>query len=238
MITLNRKNSLLKMEGIMTPSGKQLKAARALAGWDRNALAAKSGLSDVTIRYIENETSTAKKETIKKILAAFRDIGIEFTENDGVRRMPMGIEVYEGRDRFEDFYAFMYEHLEQNGGEVCLNVVDERLFSKFRTKSNFENHKKRMKALVESGKISFRVLATESNSFHNPTYAKYRYQPDQDASPAAFYAFGDCLALISFDHKAPPYVVLHKSGPFAESYRHAFEISWKNGLPPPADEKT
>jgi hypothetical protein len=50
-------------------------------------------------------------------------------------------------------------------------------------------------------------------------WAQYRHEPADHATPTAFYAFGSCLALISFAHEPAPYVVLHRSGPFADAYR-------------------
>jgi hypothetical protein len=78
-------------------------------------------------------------------------------------------------------------------------------------------------------------LASESYFFNKSSWAQYRWQPEQSAAPTAFYAFGDCLALVSFDAEPSPYVVLHKSGPFAEAYRHAFNLAWKNGRVPPKE---
>jgi hypothetical protein len=66
------------------------------------------------------------------------------------------------------------------------------------------------------------------------SWAQYKWQSKQSAVATSFYAFGDCLALISFAHETPPYVVLLKSGPFAEAYRHAFEIAWQAAKEPPA----
>ena len=71
------------------------------------------------------------------------------------------------------------------------------------------------------------------------TYAQYKWQPKQSAVPTSFYAFGDCFALISFAHETPPYVVLLKTGPFAQVFRQAFNTAWENAHEPPkhADHK-
>lgn len=208
----------------MTPSGKQIRAARALAGWERTDLAEKSGLSSVTIRYIENETSAAKRDTMEKIVACFRNVGIEFTENDGVRRLPMSIEIFEGRDRFEAFMDFMYKYLEQFGGEVCISIKDERSLQK--TRRNIDAHRAKMLDFVSSGKVTGRILTTQGDFIQ--TWAILRRQEERSDMPeVSFYTFGDNLALISFDHKTPPYVVLHKSGPFAAAYKSAFNAAWE-----------
>ncbi|MDD3183151.1 MAG: hypothetical protein PHD48_10175 [Alphaproteobacteria bacterium] len=83
-----------------------------------------------------------------------------------------------------------------------------------------------MKDLVASGEVTVRILATKSN--FKSSFAKYKFQPAGHMAPTAFYAFGDCLALVSFEHDDPPYVVLHKSGPFAQAYIQAFNLAWEN----------
>lgn len=213
----------------MTPSGRQIRAARSLAGWERTDLSRKSGLSSVTIRYIENETNAAKKETMEKIISAFRVAGIEFIENDGVRRLPVGIEIFEGRERFEDFMNYMYEYLGHYGGDVCVYIQDETLLQ--RTRKNLEVHRTKMIELVQSGKVKGRILAAKG--VEKSGWAEIRRMPlVPDMPQVSFHTFGDNLALISFDHQTPPYVVLHKSGPFAAVYKSSFEAAWEKARSP------
>ena len=82
-----------------------------------------------------------------------------------------------------------------------------------------------MKALVDTGRVNVRILAEESN--FNSVFAEMRKSAQKSTAPSSFYAFGKCLALISFTHNPAPYVVLLKSGPFAEAYRQAFNESWE-----------
>ncbi len=49
----------------------------------------------------------------------------------------------------------------------------------------------------------------------------------QTAAPTSFYAFGFNLALISFAHQPPPYVVLFKNSPFAAAFRQSFDAAWE-----------
>jgi transcriptional regulator with XRE-family HTH domain len=208
----------------------QLRAARGLLDWSCAQLAELSGVSEPTIHRIETGAVQPHEKSIASIIRAFGVHGVEFSENDGLRRRPDGVEIYEGPERFDEFYEFLYEHLKTHGGEVCLSVTDERLLAKYRKDS--ELHRKRMKDLCERGIIkSFRVLANKSN--FSPWYATHKLQPGPALSPTAFYAFGDCLALISFAHPIPPYVVVLQSAPLANSYRQAFDIAWKAAKEPP-----
>jgi transcriptional regulator with XRE-family HTH domain len=221
----------------MTLTSNQLRAARALLNLTQESLAERSGIALESIKKFEKGyTKKLQERSEDALIRAFHD-RVEFLDNEGVKFKPVGVEIFEGPDRFEDFYTFMYEHLEHFGGEVCLSTLNEKLFREHRTPEKFEQHRIRMRALVENRKVLFRVLTTESYHFNTSSYAQYRWQEKQGASPTAFYAFGNCLALISFDHDPAPYVVLHKSGPFAEAYRTAFDIAWRNGRRP-QKEKT
>jgi transcriptional regulator with XRE-family HTH domain len=214
------------------PTGKQIRAARMLVDWDADELAKRIGMSRVSIQNIERGDARPKTETMEKIVRAFFDVGIEFTENEGLRRRPHGVEIFEGPDRFDEFYDFLYDHMLDRGGEVCLSVVDERLLAKYRT--NPEVQRQRMRELVKSGQVTYRVLVTEGD--FTGDYVEYRQQPAQAAAPTAFYAFGECLALISFPQNVSPHVVVIRSEPLTQAYRQAFHAAWEKAKPLSADD--
>lgn len=213
------------------PTGKQIRAARILAEWEAQDLADKTGLNRETIFKVERGTANPKPETLERIVRAFAEEGIEFTDNQGVRFKPTGVTVYDGVAAFEDFHEFLYLHLKQNGGEVCLSIYDEPLLAKYR--KDPEIHRSRMRELVGSGKVSFRILATKS-SWNTRGYIQFRWLPHQRPLPTAFYAFGDCLALVSFVNPNAPYVVVLQSGPMTEAYRQGFNIAWDSAEKAPS----
>lgn len=61
---------------MLTPA--QLRAARALAGWSRDDLAKKSGVSAPTIRDFEVNGSDSKQGTVQKWQRALEAAGVEF----------------------------------------------------------------------------------------------------------------------------------------------------------------
>ena len=216
------------------PSGKQIRAARVLVDWDADDLAKRVGMSRVSIQNIERGDARPKTETMEKIVQAFFDVGIEFTENDGLRRRPEGVEIFEGIDRYDEFYDYIYDQLKRYGGDVCCSIYDESLAAQNR--KNPEAHRKRMKELVERGDVTFRVLATKSN-FNTQGYAQIKWLPKQHETPTGFYAFGNCLALMSFVKEKAPYVVVIQSAPLAEGYRQGFNVAWEAASEPPKMEE-
>jgi predicted transcriptional regulator len=66
-------------------SVRQIKAARALLGWSQDDLAARSGVSQPTIKRLEAEGGDlgGRPETGDKMRRALEKAGIEFTNGDG-----------------------------------------------------------------------------------------------------------------------------------------------------------
>lgn len=215
-------------------NARQIKAARALLDWSQEQLAETCGLSIATIRKIESGHISPRHSTMGGIQRALEGAGLEFIEPNGVRQRPDQIEVFEGIDRFQEFYDFLYNHLKKHGGDVCVGIYDEGIPSRLR--EDVDTHRKRMKELVSRGDVSFRILTTKSE-FLSHGYAQYRWQPQQQPSPTGFYAFGDCLALMSFIKEHSPYVVVLQSASLAEGYRQSFNFAWDKALNPPLKRK-
>lgn len=204
-------------------SGSQIRAARALLGISSEQLARRSELTRKGIEDIERGLTTPRDSTIKKITRALFEEGIEFTENDGVKRRTESVQTFRGVSGFAQFYDIVYNHLAQFGGEVCVAGVDESLFAKYQ-KDQDEYVAKVAKLLRERGDIHAFILIREGDeNFVASSYAEYRWQNKESFSPTAFYVFGDNLALISFYSENPPHVVLITSSAFAAAYRKQFK---------------
>ncbi len=211
---------------------RQIRAARALLGWDAADLAEKAGLTRATLSNIENGLVQARVGTLEKLARVLQDNGVEFMQNQGIRLKTHSVETYEGREGFTRFYEILDHELIQNGGDVCVSGVDEKLFSKYR--NNPEEHRSRMvELLLKHPNFKMRILVAEDDyNFVASKYAMYRWQPKESFSPTAFYVFCDYLALISFVHEPAPLVILIKSAAFAEAYRHSFNLVWSSAKVP------
>lgn len=212
-------------------TGAQVRGARGILDWSADILAEKTGLSVDTIRNIEKGRVQGHNTSLEKIVQVFANSGLEFIENQGVRFKPTGVTIYDGVAAFEDFHEFLYLHLKQNGGDVCLSMYDEPLLAKYR--KDPEIHRGRMRELVGGGNVSFRILTTNS-SWNTRGYIQFKWLPHQRPVPTGFYAFGDCLALMSFVNPQSPYVVVLQSGPITEAYRQGFDIAWDSAEEPPS----
>jgi len=69
---------------LLTISGKQIRAARALLGWSQYKLAEEAGLSVTPIARFEREEVDTKRGTLYTLVATLENAGIEFKhEKDG-----------------------------------------------------------------------------------------------------------------------------------------------------------
>jgi transcriptional regulator with XRE-family HTH domain len=70
----------LTQAAVLTPA--QLRAARALLGWSREDLAAKSGLGAETVKNFELRGSDPKLGTVQKWRRALEAAGVQFIDAD------------------------------------------------------------------------------------------------------------------------------------------------------------
>lgn len=213
-------------------TSRQIRAARALLGWDAADLAEKAGLTRATLSNIENSLVQARAGTLEKIARVLQNNGVEFIQNQGIRLKTHSVETYEGKEGFTRFYEILDNELIQNGGDVCVSGVDENLFSEYR--NNPEEHRSRMVELLKNHpNFQMRILVAEGDyNFVASKYATYRWLSKESFSPTAFYVFCDYLALISFTHEPAPLVVLIKSAAFSEAYKHSFNLIWSSAKEP------
>lgn len=217
-----------------TISPTQLRAARALLNWSRAELSELTRISEPTLHRYENGTTTPEGRTKSLLFKAFDRHGIEFLEDHGVRFKPKSVDVYEGIDGFLDFFEFVYEHIENEGGDNCLNIYDESSLSHYRPEP--EKHRAKMKMALRKSGGKLRVLTTKSD-FNSHGYAEFRWIPEQPPMPTGFYALGNCLALISLADKNSPHVVVIHSAAITEGYRQGFNLVWKQAQVPPTSKQ-
>ena len=82
-----------EMQGKISLTARQIKAARALLDWSQDDLAVASHLSVATIRKIESGHISPRGKTNDDIKRAFENAELEFIEPGGVRQRPDDIKI-------------------------------------------------------------------------------------------------------------------------------------------------
>lgn len=215
---------------ILTPA--QCRAARALLDWSQPELAQRAGMHVQTISSFESDHGTPTKTTLEKIFLTFESVGIEFLNEDGVKRRAQDIKTYMGRDGFTDFMWDVVATVRKFGGDVCVSNVKESWFTEPLTEETNIAYRASMADLKREKKFRFRILIQEADmNFVASAYAEYRWIRPEHFSTASFYVYGNKLALLLFDQGPKIHVV--DNADIANAQRVQFNVFWEGAKEPP-----
>jgi len=206
------------------PTGKQVRAARVLVGWEAQDLADKTGLNRETIFKIERGTANPKPETMAKIVKVFDDHRVEFLDDLGVRIKPDGIQVLQGREGLIALLEDVYDMCRRGqAGEVVMSGISEDSFQE-NLGSFDDSYIDRMSALDN---VNMRCLIEEGDhNFVSSSYAQYKWAPKNQFKAVPFYCYADKLAIILFSPAAQLKIYVIKAEEVAQAYRYQFESMW------------
>jgi DNA-binding XRE family transcriptional regulator len=207
----------------------QLRAARGLLNWTRALLAKTSGVSEPTIHRMENESVQPQGKSVSKIIQAFNENGIEFTDDGGVKPKRQDVEVLIGRNGHRKFFDTVFEYQQSYGGTIVQMGIDESHFVEIAGSEFSELHKRRMSKLVkERNDIKVLAILREGDTnYEFSEYNQYRWISTDIFSPVPFYIFGKTLAIIDYKTIPAPTIIVHKLPAITEAYRKQFNVFWK-----------
>jgi transcriptional regulator with XRE-family HTH domain len=210
-------------------TGRQIRAARGLLGWDAIDLAKKADLTRETVSKIENEAVQAHEKTLANIVRAFDENGVEFTENSGVRLKPQGLEVLNGKRGLQEFFNNVYEYMRVHGGKIVQIGINENQFVEIVGSEFAEEYKIRMGKVVEERKdiTVLAILREGDTNFMYSNYNQYRWISNDVFAPVPFYIYGDTLAIMDFQTVPPPTIIVHKFPAITRAYRKQFDVFWE-----------
>lgn len=222
-------------------SAAQLRAARGLLDWTRSDLAKACGLSAETIKNIERGVYMPQETTIGAIVAAFREHHVDFTNDDGVRFRHDTVTNYEGVEGFKKFMDDVYQvalklvEEGQTDKTFCMSSLDDSFFITYLGDFFTIHHVKRMNALKDKFKMFILVRETpktiSTEEYTTGSYREYRKQPNHTMDNVPFYVYGDKLAILIFEDKKEPQIIVISSPLVAKAYREQFNVLWSNASP-------
>jgi transcriptional regulator with XRE-family HTH domain len=217
----------------------QLRAARGLLDWSRSDLSKASKVSQETIKNIEHGVFRPQETTEEAIIGAFAAQGVEFTDGNGVRRVRDSVLRLEGVDGFKRFVDSVYETArlpyspEMENKLICISNVNESLFSEY-LGDYLPFHVRRMNEIKD---LKFKVLvknpsgAARITEARDSQYRECRQIPGDYTGNVPFYVYGNSLAILIFDEKPAPQIVIISSPLVAKAYREQFDIMWSYAKP-------
>lgn len=211
----------------MPVSLEQIKAARALLGWSQKDLGNKADINVNTVAAIETGKNVPHQETYKKIINAIELAGIEFIENDGLRRKTSGVVTYRGREGFAIFRKDVLREARKENPDICISNLDERLFDKWGEGEINKNYRNAMAEIRESHQsFRFRSLSRKDDThFSAHRHSEYRWVPEDEFGEFPFYVYGQKTAMILFEEdNIEIFVINHPT--VTSFFRAKFEKEW------------
>jgi hypothetical protein len=218
-----------------TPSATQIRAAMAMLKWENEELSEATGIGTTTAFNVKMGNNKPQPRIRAKIRKAFESQGIEFLDNDGVRKRPEGVEVMNGREGLCRLLDDVYAYASSNGGEIGITGFDlgqwahilgdyvdvqvKRMTELFKQRSDI-----RVRTVIREGSID--LVGSE--------YSQYRWQPREEFEAVPFYVYGEYLAIISFQSDPSPKIIKLRSLPIASAYQLQFNSMWERAkeIPP------
>lgn len=214
---------------------KQIRAGRELLGLNQAAIAEIMDVSLSKISRAENG-DTKSIDTLLEMKAVLDRLGIELSDDGGVRPKQSRIDRFIGRDGFYAFMDDVYATAKTVGGEICLfNGVPAQL-QKWLGSEWYATHAARMMEIRD--RFTFKVTVREGEKlFIGQSFAEYRWFPEHMFNERTIYVYGDKVAFLTFDDNDVRILVMHQNE-IADSFRVLFNIAWNQvAMPIPAPEK-
>ena len=207
-------------------STRQIDAALALLGLNRSDLADALGLNKSTVNAYFTGQSAVPSGRLARIQSWLENAGIAFIEDEGVKLNRADIIKYEGQQGFVSFMTDVMEQAKRGGLEICISNVDEHKWEDNLPADFAERYRKEMS---KAKGLSSRILVKQGDDFLTAKgFAQYRgVPPSIFSNEACYYAYGEKLALITFDEGRVRILVL-KNRQFADGFKVMFNAIWNN----------
>lgn len=201
---------------------RQIRAARALLGWSQSDLAKAAAMATSSIKNIENQCSTARRETLSLIRSAFEDNGIEFLPGAGVRLRNDVVEIVQGHGATATLLDSIFKtaHLSPSR-EVLIIGLDE----KFSLDTDGNPLLSAHIARLQQAGIRERILIREGDTNFLNEPSCYRWLPLLYFTRSApLYIYGDTVAVHTGSLQRQTTIIRNRA--HAQNLRHLFEALW------------
>lgn len=201
---------------------RQIRAARALLNWSQADLARASGLATSSVKNIESERGSARKETLEQVFDAFGENGLEFMPGFGVRLKNHIVTVHDDKRATTALLDDIYTHTQAAADrQVCIIGLDEGFSVETDGLLLLRSHIER---LTKAG-IRERILICEGDTRFLNVADSYRWLPRQYFTRnAPIYIYGDRIAIHSGSLKRRTVILEQKA--LAVHQRMLFALLW------------
>lgn len=202
---------------------RQIRAARALLNWSQADLARAAGMATSSVKNIESESSSARKETLAQIFDAFDYNGIEFLAGSGVRLKNRIVDIHDGKRATAALLDSIYAHAQTSADrEVCIIGLDETFSEETDGAQLLSDHIARL----TSAGVRERILVCDGDTRFLNAPECYRWLPRQYFTrQSPIYIYGDRIAIHSGSLRRRTVIIEAK--PLAQHMRMMFAVLWE-----------
>jgi transcriptional regulator with XRE-family HTH domain len=206
--------------------GKQIAAARQLAGFTLDELADHSGVSRSTLVKIEASAVQPREGTLADILKTFAVAGVEFVEG-GVRWIGDTIRTFEGSDAYLRLLDEVYQSLHRKPGLEVLSICTDDAVSPPEVVQAIQRW--------HDAGIKARFLTRENATRFDFPLREYRLIPERYYTNSVMIVFDDKVATLSDANNS---VIIVRDTHQANMLRGLFEMIWQQAPSPRPPPKT
>jgi len=211
----------------------QCQAARSYLGWTQKDLSSAAKIGRTTLCNFE-EGSNVRNNTVFKIRATFEKHGIEFIEDDGIKRRNDTTSVYKGYGARKRFFDDLREHIPPEDNEVlCVVKSQEFLLKIFDIEAS--NPQGRLNAFGLKTKIRCLMPDATTLLFDAPSI-QFRAAPLSSVNPEASFVYGNRYALVLREGRTRFVFVVLNASLAAQDYRQDFLSVWEKAEPVPRQD--
>lgn len=201
---------------------RQIRAARGLLNWSQSDLARAAGMATSSIKNIESESSSARRETLAQIRGAFDFNGVEFMPGIGVRLKNDIVAVHDGKRATAALLDSIYTHAQTSPErEVCIIGLDEAFSIDTDGAQLLTGHIERLSNVG----VRERILICEGDTRFLNAPNCYRWLPRAYFTRnAPIYVYGDRIAIHSGSLRRRTIII--EARPLAQHLRMLFSLLW------------
>ena len=201
---------------------RQIRAARALLNWSQADLARAADMATSSIKNIENENSSSRKESLAQIAEAFDQNGVEFTPGTGLRLKNDIVTIQDGNRASAVLLDDIYTHVQTaTHREVCIIGLDETYSVETDGLLILANHIER---LNRAG-VSERILICEGDTRYLNAPESYRWLPrSYFTRNSPIYIYGDRIAIHSGSLRRRTIIIEARA--LSQHMRMLFSLLW------------
>lgn len=208
--------------------GDQIQAARIYLKMTRKDLAKATGLSPNTIRNLEQGGVSPRGDTNRVILHVIENLGLEFTEGQGVRRRKDDIKLLDGKNSYDDLIENMQRTIDKKGSTIGIMVRSMALLAQSLDMTT--DNTKPLQTLMRIAPVQCLFAEAPNPAAIPPSAFECRVTLKENISPQIIFMFGDKYAhpVVSFGRQ--PRYVIYNLPDSAKAEREHFTALWQHAL--------